>query len=194
MPSELASQQPLLIAIVIVLAAVVAVAWFARERRGLLPGEHAVRLWVHYHPPRPRLWRALIAYVSLGRPRTACLTVTGLALTATLVAGWRAGLLSVAAAAVVAPARALKARARHQTIPSGHVAYAVSLFGMAACVMLEQGLAVPAAALGVIGVAMGPARILDGGHLLADVAAGYAIGLAWLLTLLLVGFPWALPA
>lgn len=87
-----------------------------------------------------------------------------------------------------------KARARHRTVPSGHVAYAISLFGMVACVLLQQGHVGLAAAFAVIGLAMGPARILDGGHLLTDVAAGYAFGLAWLLTILLVGFAWAVPA
>jgi membrane-associated phospholipid phosphatase len=173
---------------------IVAVAWQARETRGLLPGEYAVRRWVHVHPAPPRLRRALIGFVQLGRPRSALLTVGGLALAASVVSGWRAGLLILTASAVVAPARALKAHARHQTVPSGHVAYAISLFGMVACVFLEQGYAGLAAAFAAIGLAMGPARILDGGHWVTDVVAGYAFGLGWLLTILLVGFGWAVPA
>jgi membrane-associated phospholipid phosphatase len=172
----------------------VAAAWQARERRGLLPGEHAVRRWVYFHPAPPRFRRAVIAFVRLGRPRSALLTVGGLALAASAIAGWRAGVLILAASAVVAPARAIKARARHRTVPSGHVAYAISLFGMVACVLLQQGHAGLAAAFALVGLAMGPARILDGGHLLTDVAAGYAFGLAWLLTILLVAFAWAVPA
>jgi membrane-associated phospholipid phosphatase len=172
----------------------VAVAWVARERRGLLPGEYAVRRWVHFHPAPQPFHRGLLAFVRLGRPRSAFLTVGGFALAATAVAGWRSGVLICAASAVVAPARAIKARARHRTVPSGHVAYAVSLFGMVACMLLQQGHAGPAAIFALLALAMGPARILDGGHLLTDVAAGYAFGLAWLLTLLLVGFSWAVPA
>jgi membrane-associated phospholipid phosphatase len=172
----------------------VGVAWLARERKGLLPGEQAVRRWVYFHPPPPRFRRALIAFVRLGRPGSALLTVAGLALAATAVAGWRVGVLILSASAVVAPARAIKARARHRTVPSGHVAYAISLFGMVACVLLQQGWLALAAVFALIGLAMGPARILDGGHLLTDVAAGYAFGLAWLLAILLVGFAWAVAA
>lgn len=193
MTDWLVEQRAPLAALSAVLVAAVAAAWVARERRGLLPGERAARIWVAHHSPPPRLRRALIAFVSLGRPRAACVTVGGLALAAAAAAGWRAGVLIVAAAAVVAPARALKARARYQTVPSGHVAYAVSLFGMAACVLLQQGFTAPAAVLAVAGLAMGPARILDGGHFLTDVVAGYAFGLAWLLMILLVGFTWASP-
>ena len=79
-------------------------------------------------------------------------------------------------------------------MPSGHVAYAISLCGMVACVLLQQGYAGLAAAFALIGLAMGPARILDGGHRVTDVVAGYAFGLAWLLTILLVGFAWAVGA
>ena len=194
MPSEIVSQQrtPLTL-LMLGLAVVAALVWLARERRGLLPGERAMRIWVYRHPLRPPWRRLVIGYVSLGRPRTACLTVAGIALATTLAAGWRAGLLSAAAATVVGPARALKARALYRTVPSGHVAYAVSLFGMAACVALQQGYAPAAAALALLGLAMGPARIFDGGHFVADVAAGYALGSAWLLALLLVGSAWALP-
>src|SRR3954454_10578162 len=121
-PSTIVTQQRGLLAVVaLVLALATALAWLARERRGLLPGEHAARLWVHRHPLRPGARRLLIAYVSLGRPRTACLTVATIVLVVPLAAGWRAGLLAFAAATVVVPARTLKARARYRTVPSGHV-------------------------------------------------------------------------
>jgi membrane-associated phospholipid phosphatase len=40
-------------------------------------------------------------------------------------------------------------------------------------------------------VAMGPARVMLGLHWTSDVLAGYAVGLVWLIVLMLVGLPWA---
>ncbi len=40
-------------------------------------------------------------------------------------------------------------------------------------------------------LAMEPFRILDGAHWPSDVLAGYALGLAWTITVLVLGLPWA---
>jgi hypothetical protein len=40
-------------------------------------------------------------------------------------------------------------------------------------------------------LAMGPLRILDGAHWPSDALAGYTLGLAWTITVLVLGLPWA---
>ena len=40
-------------------------------------------------------------------------------------------------------------------------------------------------------LAMGPLRVLDGAHWPSDVLAGYALGLAWTITVLVSGLPLA---
>jgi hypothetical protein len=40
-------------------------------------------------------------------------------------------------------------------------------------------------------LAMGPLRILDGAHWPSDALAGYALGLAWTITMLVIELPWA---
>lgn len=194
-PNELVSQQRgWLTLVAVTLALAVLAAWVTRERHGLLPGEWSLRAWVFHHPLPPKVRRIVFAFVGLGRPRVACATVLLCAIAATSVSSWRAGLLIGAASLVVLPARALKAWARHRTVPSGHVAYAVSLFGMTGCVLLQQSYPLAAFSVLLAGLAMGPARVLDNGHWALDIVAGYAIGLAWLLGLLVLGFSWAVPA
>ena len=40
-------------------------------------------------------------------------------------------------------------------------------------------------------IGMGPFRIVDGAHWPSDVLAGYALGLAWTIVVLVLGTPWA---
>jgi hypothetical protein len=40
-------------------------------------------------------------------------------------------------------------------------------------------------------LAMGPFRILDGAHWPSDALAGYTLALAWTITVLVIGLPWA---
>ena len=40
-------------------------------------------------------------------------------------------------------------------------------------------------------VGMGPFRVVDGAHWPSDVLAGYALGLAWTIAVLVIGLPWA---
>jgi len=67
--------------------------------------------------------------------------------------------------------------------PSGHVVYATAFFGSIGWLALRrhqpQAVAICAFAI----VAMGPARVLAGSHLVSDVLAGYLFGAGWLLAL-----------
>ena len=70
--------------------------------------------------------------------------------------------------------------------PSGHVAYATGLFGGAAVLALmwdQRDIAAVAAAVPAFG---GPAQVVYAAHLISDVLAGYALGLAWVSLMLLV--------
>jgi undecaprenyl-diphosphatase len=75
-----------------------------------------------------------------------------------------------------------------RNFPSGHVAYATSLFGMVAYVAhqhRQRAIVVTAVTLIVL---MGADRVLSRAHLPSDVIAGYLVGGAWLcLVLALLG-------
>jgi membrane-associated phospholipid phosphatase len=77
------------------------------------------------------------------------------------------------------------------SFPSGHTAWATAVFGLMFILTLRHRRYWPAATAALIVAAMGPSRLLLGVHYLSDVLAGYAVGLAWLLLLTLIGLPWA---
>ncbi|MGZ4173575.1 MAG: phosphatase PAP2 family protein [Solirubrobacteraceae bacterium] len=77
------------------------------------------------------------------------------------------------------------------SFPSGHTTWTTAVFGLTAVFLLQRGHRLWAAACVVVIVAMGPARVLLGVHWTSDVLAGYAVGLAWLVVLVLFGLPWA---
>jgi undecaprenyl-diphosphatase len=77
------------------------------------------------------------------------------------------------------------------SFPSGHTTFAAAVLGFATLLALQQRRYSMAATSALIVAAMGPSRVLLGVHWLSDVAAGYAIGFAWLIFVLLVGLPWA---
>lgn len=68
--------------------------------------------------------------------------------------------------------------------PSGHVAYATSLFGCLAVLAARHDR--PEVAVVCVGlvVAMGPMRVVARAHVPSDALAGYATGAAWLCALL----------
>lgn len=67
--------------------------------------------------------------------------------------------------------------------PSGHVVYATAVFGSLGWLAWRrrQPEAVAVCAFAIL--AMGPARVLSGSHVVSDTLAGYLFGAAWLLAL-----------
>jgi membrane-associated phospholipid phosphatase len=65
--------------------------------------------------------------------------------------------------------------------PSGHAAFAVSVFGYLALVAARRRRPDLVALALLVPVGVGAARSLDGSHLLGEVLGGYAFGAGWLL-------------
>jgi len=67
--------------------------------------------------------------------------------------------------------------------PSGHVVYATAFFGSLGWLAWgrHQREAVAVCAFAIL--AMGPARVLSGSHVVSDVLAGYLFGAGWLLAI-----------
>ena len=175
--------------------------WLAVALLGGLPGdlESAAKLreerlgWVALAPAHALDW--------LGHPIPAAAIVALLAAWIWRRIGWRHALLVIAATGVTAITWLIKdavdrgrpagAAIGDPSFPSGHTAWAVAVFGAVAVLAARRQRWVPAAACVAFAGAMGPSRVLLGVHWLSDVIAGYAIGLAWLIGVLLIGLPWA---
>lgn len=76
------------------------------------------------------------------------------------------------------------------SFPSGHTTWTTAVFGLAAVFLLQRGHRLWATCVVVI-AAIGPARVMLGVHWTSDVLTGYAVGLAWLIVLVLFSLPWA---
>lgn len=162
---------------------------------GWFPGDRADRSWIAHPHPSPVLGRFADIGDWLGHPAVAVLTVAALTWLVLDRRGWRFACLVPAAAAVPILTTSLKAllgptsferahagSAHGGSLPSGHTAYAVAVFGlMAWLIWTARGPRLLAAACGLVALAMGPARVVAGAHWPSDVVAGYAIGLGWLL-------------
>ena len=136
-------------------------------------------------------------FTSLGTPVLAAPMILFLAATARVQFGRRAALFVVLAAGCVFANAITKAALGPSPLfaevkpafgdpsgalnfPSGHVAYASSLFGsMAYLGWRHRRWDLLAPAVAVI-VGMGPARVLVGAHFPSDVVAGYLFGASWL--------------
>jgi len=75
--------------------------------------------------------------------------------------------------------------------PSGHAAYAVSVFGLTSWLAFRRGHRALAVSLALPVILIGPSLALLGNHYPADILAGYAIGLSWVIGVLLLGERWA---
>jgi membrane-associated phospholipid phosphatase len=68
--------------------------------------------------------------------------------------------------------------------PSGHVTYAMAIFGYIAVMARRRGALEVSVIAALLVLGMGPARILAGDHLISDVIGGYLLGAGWLLVVL----------
>jgi undecaprenyl-diphosphatase len=190
----------------IALAAVVFACWGLIEVTGEFPGDGAMRpymganpSWLDAHRVPQWVTDGVAALTSLAGPPLALVIVVALMLIAYRAGGRRYALLPLAAAAVVFVSAGLKelfgpspfqeatTPARFGTLPSTHTAFAAAVLGFGAWLALRQRRYAVAALIVVVIAAIGPARVLDSAHWPSDVVAGYALGLAWLLGVLLLG-------
>jgi membrane-associated phospholipid phosphatase len=187
------------------LAACVAICWIVIQTHGSFPGDGRFISWMRYpHPSEPFGFLAHV-FALLGNPIVACLSV---ALVWALVdrrLGHRYGVLVLIAVGAVAVNALLKTilgptplqRGLYfggpvpANFPSGHVVYITSLCALVAWFALARGNRPILAAMLLLMLAMGPFRIVDGAHWPSDVLAGYALGLAWAIVVLVIGLPWA---
>ncbi|MGI9081720.1 MAG: phosphatase PAP2 family protein [Thermoleophilaceae bacterium] len=170
---------------------------------GPLPGELRFEAW-RVDGGYPDAWDRPLTFVTyLGDTWVAVASVLLLAVVAAEEAGRRAAVPILAAAGSPIVAEVLSAAlgptsqeyngaagvnlGTGDNFPSGHAAYAVSVFGVAAWLAFERGHRALAGALAVPVALMGPALAILGNHYPADLLAGYALGLAWAIGVLLVG-------
>jgi membrane-associated phospholipid phosphatase len=179
------------LALALVTATVVLLLWV--ELIGPFPGDRPIVHWALHHRGRGEIWDLVLLFQVLGTPLIAVLTIAALAVLVGRRLGREAAAFVVAAGAVPIVTTLLKAligptppwqdlkSGDSANFPSGHVAYAVALFGAVA--WLAEGRRqrdVRVICIGVA-VAMGPARLMIGAHLLSDVLAGACVGGAWLI-------------
>lgn len=132
--------------------------------------------------------RVIDAETFLAGPRAVIPTVFLLAVVGYLIGGRRWALMCLAPVFVVVFTTLTKTGVGPSTaLPSGHTAYATAMFGMGALIAVANGRRFVGAALVALAVLMNPARVIEGAHTVPDVLAGDALGLGWLLLILLVG-------
>lgn len=174
---------------------------------GPLPGELRFEAWRNGGGMPETLEGPLTFVTYLGDPRVAVSTVLVLAAVAAQECGRHPASLILGGACVVVFAIVLRtilgptsqeyggaagaSLGPGANFPSVHSAYAVSVFGVACWLAFRRGHRVLSYTLALPVVLMGPALALRGEHYPADVLAGYAVGFAWLIGVLLVGERWA---
>jgi membrane-associated phospholipid phosphatase len=186
------------------LAGFVPLCWIVIQLHGSFPSDSDFISWIHHpHPGEPLAFFAHI-FALLGNPIVAglCVAIVWVLIDDDL--GPRYGMLVLAAVSAVALNALLKAilgptplqistrgALAPGNFPSGHVVYITSLCGLLAWFALSRGHRAICAAMLLPILDMGPLRILGGAHWPSDVLAGYALGLAWTIGVLVLGLPWA---
>jgi membrane-associated phospholipid phosphatase len=193
------------LALVATLAAFVPICWIVIQTTGAFPGDRGLRSWILFpHPSEPYAFIAH-AFALLGNPVIAALSVTVAWAIVDRRLGHRYGALVLAAVSAVALNTILKAilgptplqRSLYaggpvpSSFPSGHVVYITSPCGLIAWFALARGNRPIFIAMLLLILGMGPFRVVDGAHWPSDVLAGYALGLAWTIVVLVIGLAWA---
>jgi membrane-associated phospholipid phosphatase len=175
-----------------VLALGVLVCWLLAKTTGLIPrAGHRFLLHqtVEYDGP---VRDVALAIATLGDSGVAVVTVAALSAVSYAREGVRAAVLPFAAVGVVVFTTIAKdlPGGHDTTLPSGHTAYAVAIGGFAAWMLAVAGRPRSAAVLLALCLLMAPVRVIEGAHRPIDVVTGAALGLAWLLVVLVIGRPW----
>jgi membrane-associated phospholipid phosphatase len=174
------------------------------ELDGSFPGDGRFIHWIEHAKPPTALRLPAVAFAALADPFVACLSVAIAFVVVERLIGPRHAVLVLAALAAVALNEIVKAlvgptplqlRAgghfAPSNFPSGHVVYATALFGTLAWFALARERRALFVAMLALVIGMGPFRIVDGAHWPSDVLAGYALGLAWTIVVLVFGTAWA---
>jgi membrane-associated phospholipid phosphatase len=188
----------------VALAAFVPLCWIVIQLHGSFPGDSEAISRIRHPGPGGSLGFFAHVFALLGNPivATLCVVIVWVLIDDDL--GPRYGALVLAAVGAVAINALLKAILGPTPLemsvrgsfspgnfPSGHVVYITSLCGLLGWFALARGHRATFAAMLLLILAMGPLRVLDGAHWPGDVLAGYALGLAWTIAVLIVGLPWA---
>jgi membrane-associated phospholipid phosphatase len=186
------------------LAGLVLGIWIVIQINGAFPGDRRFISWMIYpHPAQPFGSLAQV-FALLAHPVVATLSVSVVWMIVDRRLGARYGLLVLAAVAAVGLNAILKmvfgptplqkqVFGEHALLnfPSGHVVYATVLCGLLAWFAAARGDRWITAIMLLILICMGPSRMIDGTHWPSDVLAGYCLGAAWTIVVLVFGLPWA---
>lgn len=175
------------------LFALVLVIWAYLRVVGPLPGDLRLFAWVRTQTLSTQELHLLNFFGVIATEVVAIITVAVAVAIVAASVGARAALLVLAAAAAVGfnellraalgptPTSAAVLDTAIENYPSGHIVYATAFFGVLAWLGWHHGRRDATVVLVGLIVAMAPARIYSGAHLLSDVVGGYALGGAWLL-------------
>jgi membrane-associated phospholipid phosphatase len=179
------------LAVALVAATVVLLLWV--ELIGPFPGDRPIVHWALRHRGHGEIWDLVLLFQVLGTPLIAVLTIVALAVLVGRRLGREAAVFLIAAGSAPVVTTLMKVlmgptppwqdlkNGDSANFPSGHVAYAVALFGAVAWLAEGPHRRDVRVICIAVAVAMGPARLMIGAHLLSDVLAGACVGGAWLI-------------